>query len=391
LSSRALRAPLIAALLLAAIPLTSGAADPYEINVIIPLTGPAAFLGKAEQTSLGVVEKLVNDEGGINGRPVTFAIQDDQSSPQVAIQLLNGVAAKGAPVVLGSTIDAICRAMAAVVRAGGPVHYCFSNAFHPEIGSWSYSSSFSTTDVDAAAVRFAAGHGWRKIAYIVSTDATGQDFETIMDALMTRPEFHGSSIVAREHFNPSDISVAAQMTRIKASGAQVLFAYTTGTPFATVLRGIVNAGLELPVMGSSGNETYAQARAYAPFMPKELYFSGIPSMTPEALPRGPVRRAIERYQNAFKPTGIRPDIGANQAWDAALIVVDTLRKLGTNATAAQVRSAINSLRGWNGIHGRYDFPAIPQRGASGDWVLVDRWDATRDTWVGISRPGGSPR
>ena len=210
-----------------------------------------------------------------------------------------------------------------------------------------------------------------------------------MDALMARPEFRGAAIVAREHFNPTDISVAAQMTRIKAPDAQVLFAYTTGTPFATVLRGIVNAGLELPVMGSSGNETYAQARAYAPFMPKELYFSGIPSMTPEALPRGAVRSAIERYQNAFKPTGIRPDIGANQAWDAALIS-STPWKLGTNATPAQLRTAINALRGWNGIHGRYDFTTIPQRGAGGDWVLVDRWDTTRDAWVGVSRPGGAP-
>jgi len=381
----------IAALLLAALPLAGQALEPYEINVIIPLTGPAAFLGKAEQTSLGVVERLVNDDGGINGRPIAFAIQDDQSSPQVAIQLLNGVVAKGAPVVLGSTIDAICRAMAAVVRAGGPLHYCFSNAFHPEIGSWSYSSSFSTTDVDAAALRFAVGHGWRKVAYIVSTDATGQDFEAIMDELVTRPEFRTAQIVEREHFNPADISVAAQMSRIKASDAQVLFAYTTGTPFATVLRGIVNAGLEIPVMGSSGNETYAQAHAYAPFMPKALYFAGIPSMTPDQLPRGPVRSAVERFQNAFKPTGIRPDIGANQAWDAALIVVDALRKAGPSATAAQLRTAISTLRGWNGIGGRYDFTVVPQRGVGGDWIMVDRWDTERDAWVGVSRPGGLPR
>lgn len=143
-------------------------------------------------------------------------------------------------------------------------------------------------------------------------------------------------------------------------------------------------------MGSSGNETYAQARAYAPFMPRQLYFSGIPCMTPDQLPRGPVRSAIERFQSAFKPTGVQPDIGANQAWDASLIVVDALRKLGTNATAAQLHAYIASLRGWNGINGRYDFVAFPQRGANADWIMVDRWDTARDAWVGVSRPGGRP-
>jgi branched-chain amino acid transport system substrate-binding protein len=381
----------IAALVLAALPLAGRAVDPYEINVIIPLTGGASFLGKAEATSLGVVERLVNKDGGIAGRPIAFVIQDDQTSPQIAIQLLNGVVAKGVPVVLGSTLDAICKAMAAVVRTGGPLHYCFSNAFHPEEGSWSYSSSFSTVDVDATALRFFRGHGWNKLAYIASTDATGQDFEQIVDTLLARPENKDVTVVAREHFNVADISVAAQMSRIKASGAQALFAYTTGTPFATLLRGIQNAGLDIPVLTSSGNETYAQARAYAAFMPRELYYSGIPSLTPGQLPRGPVRSAIERYQEAFKPTGIRPDIGSNQAWDAALIVVEALRKFGTNATAAQLREYISKLRGWKGINGDYDFTAIPQRGVGGNWIVVQRWDPAQDAFVGVSRPGGAPR
>ncbi|MGH6967622.1 MAG: ABC transporter substrate-binding protein, partial [Stellaceae bacterium] len=58
------------------------AAEPYEINVILPLTGPAAFLGNGEKTSLELAEKAMNAKGGINGRPVKFVIQDDGTSPQ---------------------------------------------------------------------------------------------------------------------------------------------------------------------------------------------------------------------------------------------------------------------------------------------------------------------
>ena len=74
-----------------AIPRRTVAADPFDINVILPLTGGGAFLGKSEQISLGVAEERINSAGGISGRPVHFVIQDDETNAQTAVQLLNGV------------------------------------------------------------------------------------------------------------------------------------------------------------------------------------------------------------------------------------------------------------------------------------------------------------
>jgi branched-chain amino acid transport system substrate-binding protein len=81
----------LAVAVLAALPRATTAADPFDINVITPLTGFGAFLGKSENLSLGVAEEILNKSGGINGRPVHFAVQDDQTNPQVAVQLLSGV------------------------------------------------------------------------------------------------------------------------------------------------------------------------------------------------------------------------------------------------------------------------------------------------------------
>jgi hypothetical protein len=66
---------------------TANAADPYKIDVVTSLTGGASFLGKGEQQSLQLLEKSVNKAGGINGRPLELVFYDDQSSPQVAVQL----------------------------------------------------------------------------------------------------------------------------------------------------------------------------------------------------------------------------------------------------------------------------------------------------------------
>ena len=61
--------------------------------MILPLTGGGAFLGKAEQQALQQYEKVVNAGGGIHGKPLKFVFNDDQSSPQVAVQLANQVKA----------------------------------------------------------------------------------------------------------------------------------------------------------------------------------------------------------------------------------------------------------------------------------------------------------
>ena len=45
-----------------------------------------------------------------------------------------------------------------------------------------------------------------------------------------------------------------------------------------------------------------------------------------------------------------------------MIVVDALRHLAPNASAAQVRDYILQLKGYAGINGLYDFEAVPQRG-----------------------------
>jgi len=83
-------AALLAALVCLA-PLSARAAgEPYEINVILSLTGIAAFLGNQELTTLKALEPVENKSGGIHGRPIKFVTYDDGSNPFNTVQLANG-------------------------------------------------------------------------------------------------------------------------------------------------------------------------------------------------------------------------------------------------------------------------------------------------------------
>jgi len=377
-----------AALLCASIAPATSAGEPYEINAIVSLTGSAAFLGKEEQQALEAVEKVQNARGGIGGRPIHFVVADDQSSPQVSVQLTNAVIAKKAAVVLGSSLVAQCNAMAALVKENGPVQYCFSPGIHPEHGGYTFSSSVSTRDQAIAMVRYFRLRGWKRIGLLTSTDATGQDAERNFIGAVALPENRGVTLVAQEHFNPSDVSVTAQLEKIKGAGPQAIVGWTTGTPFGTVLRGVAETGIDLPIGAGNGNIIYAQMQQYKQFLPKQLYFAGVQYFRDPAQITGPLKTAIATFDKAIAPA--KPDLGQGLGYDPAMIVVDVLRKLGPNANAKQVRDAILALHGYVGINGVYDFHSGDNRGLGvGNAVLV-RYDVQRDLFVPVSQPGGAP-
>ncbi|MGA2395860.1 MAG: ABC transporter substrate-binding protein [Candidatus Lustribacter sp.] len=388
LHAAAASALLALSLTLTAAPRTAPAADAYEIDALLPQSGNGAFLGTAQMVALKILEDLINKRGGVAGRPLKFVYLDDQSSPQTAVQLTDGILVKKPAVMLGSTLTAICSAEAPLAK-DGPVIYCFSPGVHPPAGSYMFTAGTSTTDMIDASIRYFRARGWTKLAVLATTDATGQDLDNNVAQMLALPENKSVSVVAHEHFNATDVSVAAQIARIKSSGAQALIAWTVGGALATIFNGLQSAGVDLPVLATPGNMTYAQMKQYAGFLPKELYFPGSASFAPEQLPNGPEKRAVNAYLDAFKAIGVRPDQGHLFVWDPVLMLVDALNKLGPNATPDQVRSFINDYHG-TGVFGRYDFHAEPQRGIGVDSVIMVRWNPDKDTWVGVSKAGGEP-
>jgi branched-chain amino acid transport system substrate-binding protein len=370
----------------------SRAAEPFEINVIVSLTGPFAFIGSAEAASVRNIEKIVNASGGIKGQPVKMVIVDDASNPATAVQLASGIIAKKPSVLLGPTYLASCLAVAPLVTANnGPVMYCFAPTLHPPAGSYLFSGGPSSNDQAKAQMRFMEGKGWKKAVLIASTDATGQDTEARWVDEYNSGKYPGMQLLDREHFAPSDPSVAAQVAKLKSFNPDVIIDATVGTSTATVLRAVKDAGLDdLPMMSSLGNVIHAQMDQYTAILPKEIYFDGPGFLSRDITPKGPVRDAQQAFYKAYNAEGIDPDVGNSQSWDPTLIVIDALRHVGTNATPKQVLDYILSLKHFPGSDGIYDFTDGSQRGIGQDALVICRWDAGKKTWVAASEPGGKP-
>jgi branched-chain amino acid transport system substrate-binding protein len=364
---------------------------PFDIHVILSATGGASLYGQSVQRGLQLAEKVIAKEGGIHGRPVRFVVHDDETSPQVAVQLASQLIATQPPVILGPLLLAQCYAIAPLIQKG-PLLYCLSPAINPEPGSYAFSAWVPSDGIYGAVLRYFQKRGWNRLAIIATSDATGQDSEKHVDKILSAPEFKGMTIIDREHFNPTDVSVAAHIENIRAAKPDALLGFTTGAPIGTVFKGMTQAGYDVPVGTSAGNTLYALMKQYQAILPKELYLAaGQGTARGDGLTLDPgTLAAKKKFTDALHEAGLQPDYGTEVVWDSSLILADALRHTMPNPTAASVKDYVMHLKHFAGTSGTYDFEKHPQRGLGLDAAVVVRWNAAQTMFEAVSQPGGEP-
>jgi branched-chain amino acid transport system substrate-binding protein len=379
----------LCALTLAVAPTLSGAADPYEIYSIQAMTGGLAFVGKSGAEALSAYETYFNAHGGINGRPIHFVLKDAATNPSIALQLTNDLASQHLPFVMGPTSAAECNAVFATAK-NGPVIWCYSSAVNGVPGSFQFQTSATNYDYNVAAMRWARDKGIKRIALITPTDATGQAYDKAFLSILALPENKNIELVDHEHFAPTDVSVAAQVSKIRGSGPQLIIVGTAGSPAGVVFHGITDAGIEVPVITGNGNASTAFMKQYAAILPKELYVETTHCLAPATITDKGEKAAYDTYVAAMAAKNIPVDCQQSLAWDPALLLTTALKHVGTNTTAEKLRSYLAGMRGVAGVNGTYDFKRVPQRGIDNENVVIVRWNSSNSSWTPASRAGGAP-
>lgn len=359
------------------------AADTYTIDVLMPLTGPAAFVGQAQQQAARVYETIVNRTGGIHGQPLHFEIHDDQGNPTTAVQITNEIMTRRPAVILGPSISGPCGALAPLLT-NGPLEFCFSPALEPGKGSFVFASS--ATEKTLIYTGYARVHalGYKRLAAIIANDASGQFEMQYTKEALALPANQSMKLVALETFAPADISVAAQVAKIKAANPDIIYVWAVGTAFGTVIRELANAGVDVPVVTPPTNTSLGLLTQFHDFLPKTLVTTGMPYQG--RMKNTALKTAASEYLDGLKDAGVKPDTMQAFAWDPMRIVVAALRALPAGASAAQVRDYIESMHDFPGIMGIYDFRGGDQHGLDGNDIPYLVWDPAQTAWKYFDAP-----
>ncbi len=168
------------------------------------------------------------------------------------------------------------------------------------------------------------------------------------------------------------------MAKIKAANPQVLIAWAAGTPGGNLLHAEFEAGIDVPTLTSPANLNYNQLKdQWSSFLPTRLIFPGSAAVVRDAATTHAWKTMTSTFIAALG-SGVTPDQVHASGWDPPMLAVETLRKLGPDPTAAQIRDRIAQTKSWTGVFGLYDFTAIPQRGVGVSSVIMVEWNKTKN-------------
>src|SRR5450759_5859225 len=164
------------------------AADTVKIGMVAPLTGPGAFSGQLQSQGFKLAVDEVNKAGGILGRQIEAAIEDDQTTNPGAVLAFSKLAGdKDIPAFIGSIRSTQLHAMAPdILKLGKPVMIGGTDPQLTRMGNpWLF--RFRPNDIYSA--RVIADYGintlkLRKWAIVHSTDAFGTNgMKNLVEAL----------------------------------------------------------------------------------------------------------------------------------------------------------------------------------------------------------------
>ena len=114
---------------------------PLKVGAVLSLTGPGAGLGGPERNGILLAQKLINESGGIHGRPLEIVIEDDGSKADIAKSKAEGlIHGENVVALLGPSLTASTGAVASVTNRIGMPQLCMTG-LGPEI-ELSYKSLF---------------------------------------------------------------------------------------------------------------------------------------------------------------------------------------------------------------------------------------------------------
>jgi branched-chain amino acid transport system substrate-binding protein len=209
----------------------SVSAGPMKVGVIIPLSGLTSQVGEKVKAAYQLAEQEINQAGGVNGEPIQFVFADHQGRPDVGAREAERLVEQEKVVALSGSYESGVTLAVAQVAERRKIPYIVPYSAANRITESGLKYTFRTRPpsrlwVDAMykfldVVAKQSGKSINKIAILAEDGAYGQGTAEDIRQLGVN---YGKQIVATETFKGGAQDLTAQISKIKAAGADAVLA-----------------------------------------------------------------------------------------------------------------------------------------------------------------------
>jgi branched-chain amino acid transport system substrate-binding protein len=344
---------LLAAVLALLAPAAVSAEETIKIGALLAITGPASFLGAPEAKTLQMLVEQANAAGGLAGVKLKLILKDTGSSPEKAVSFAKQlIEEEQVFAIVGPSTSGETMAVKGLAEEGKTLLLSCAAAevIVQPVARW----VFKTPQNDGHAVqrifeRVKALHLTR-IGVLSSNTGFGKAGKAQLEKLAPGA---GITIVASEVYDKSATDLTAEVTKIKAAGAEALVNWSIEPAQSIVLKNARQIGLVIPIFQSHGfgNLAYAKAAGAAA---EGVVFPAGRLLVAESLPDShPQKAVLLAYKRAYE-TRFQEDASTfgGHAKDAVLLLEAGLKAGGTDRE--KVRTAIENVHGLVGTAGIYN-------------------------------------
>jgi branched-chain amino acid transport system substrate-binding protein len=350
--------------------------QPIKIGAFFALSGPAAPIGTPTKLVAEMAVDQINQQGGINGRPLELIIGDTESDPAKAATIAKKfIFADKVAAIIGPTSTGEGMQVKKIVEEAGIPIFMTVGGDPPimkETGPFTY--IFKSPQRSSTAVTrlftYLKDKKLTKLGLLYASDPFGKDGAAWLEKLA--PDY-GITFVAKESFGPRDTDMTPQLTKIKNADPQGIICWTIGPAGAIVAKNKVQLGINLPLFqchGQPGPEyiQLAGKAAEGDRMPstKLMAATQLPDSDPQ---KQVIQNFIHLYNDVYHYNKQFPlNTHSGYAWDAISIVANAMRKAGTDPKA--LRTAIENTRGYVGVSGIYNLSPTDHNGLDPDSMVI---------------------
>lgn len=348
-----------------------GGEKSLKIGVAGPLTGKDAVFGAQLKNGVDQAVQDINAAGGLNGQKLELAFGDDAGDPKQGRSVANTFVGEGVSFVVGHFNSGVTEPASDVYAENG-ILMITPGSTNPKITDRGLSNVFRTCGRDdqqgKVAGEYIAQHFKDKkvaIAHDKTTYGKGLADETkkTMNGL-------GVQEVLYEGINAGERDFSALVSKIKASGADIVYWGGVHTEGGSILRQMRAAGVTAVMMGGDGIATDEFAALGGPGTEGTLMtFGPDPQKRPEAA------AVLEK----FKARNFKPEAYTLYAYASVQVIAEAAKAINS-VDPAKIAEELHTGKTYKTVIGDLAFDA------KGDVTRIDyvmyTWQKQPDGTIG---------